>query len=177
MAITPARKIFSTTEENSLTVEKNLAGRIMVILSGTKIFPTLSVLSLQPSCHLGIKSRPRAWAKIELERPHFLLISLTSRAINNYSLQAKFRYSGVSLVDAGPVSSFFEIGRKMWPNGELRCSWAKTQAWIRNFSSSHLSVLSRVQAICGGRTFELSLFCLPPLQKRITVKHSKYTYY
>jgi hypothetical protein len=65
MAIAPAKKIFSTTEE-----EKNLT--------------------------------------VELERPHFLSISLTSRAFNIYSPQAKFRYFGVSLVDAGPASSFFE---------------------------------------------------------------------
>jgi hypothetical protein len=79
MAIAPARKIFSTTEENSLTVEQNLAGRIMVVLSDPKIFPTLTVLSLQPFWH---QSATTSVAKIELELPHSLSISLTSRAFN-----------------------------------------------------------------------------------------------
>jgi hypothetical protein len=35
-------------KKNSLMVEQNLAGRIMVVLSDPKIIPTLTVVSLQP---------------------------------------------------------------------------------------------------------------------------------
>jgi hypothetical protein len=90
MAIAPARKFSPRQKKNSLTVEQNLAGRIMVVLSDSKIFPTLTDLSFQPFWH---QSATTSVAKIELELPHSLSISLTSRTFNNYSLQAKSRYS------------------------------------------------------------------------------------